>query len=68
VVWIQKIATTAIPGEMNKMWGLMKQLEMTITSCLLLAMLLISNSAIGQELVKGSITYLSRDRAYIDLR
>ncbi len=48
------------------MWGLMRRLKTNIVSWLS-AMLLLAASGIGQELVIGTITYLSRDQAYIDL-
>ena len=51
---------------MNNMWGLMRLLKKNILSCLSV-MLLLTASGIGQELATGTITYLSRDHAYIDL-
>jgi len=58
--------TSVIPGEMNNMWRLMKRLNnYLIFSLSILA--LFTAAAMGQEVIVGSITYLSRDQAYIDL-
>lgn len=48
------------------MWGLMKLLKMNILYFLSVIVFL-TTSLIGQDLVTGSITYISRDQAYIDL-
>ncbi|MBC8374672.1 MAG: hypothetical protein H8E26_01435 [FCB group bacterium] len=51
---------------MNNMRGVMRQLEKIILQRLIL-ILVLAGSGIGQELISGSITYISRDQAYIDL-
>ena len=48
------------------MQRVMRQSAKIIIQCLSL-ILLLSVSGFGQELVRGSITYISRDQAYIDL-
>ena len=58
--------TSVIPGGMNNMLGIMKQLNKNILPNLIL-MLVLTGSGIGAELLTGSITYISRDQAYIDL-
>ena len=58
--------TSVIPEEMNNMRRVMRQFDKNILQ-FLTVMLLLTSSGFGQELLTGSITYISRDQAYIDL-
>lgn len=66
VALIPMTVTSVIHGEMNNMLGSMKRFTRNLIFCLSVQVL-VTGMSFGQEVVVGSITYISRDQAYMDL-